>query len=283
MQVRYTAIYKPTDTKLERLLTGYHASSCKGEVIQKKKQWHYKDAASRLLVDILHYIEFTREERLPKFMASTDRLAHWVNGYPRFAGQIELIPETAIFRRFGGLNAQNLLYLQAELAALEEQLHQQQIQDSRSGHPGKSNYAFSWYRLSTSEDDNDQRQLRLVYRIRETLKLYSTYESSEMECISLRKQTRHLYSSLRSSHIRSLISGTCELCRIPCSTWEFTCMGLMELYGDLSRSLRATLPISSLSAPDVKRIRSRVGWWKKPLGSLPAASFSKSPQGNKAP
>lgn len=108
-------------------------------------------------------------------MALTDPLAIRVNGYPKVAGQIELLPETAIFRRFGGLNAQNLLYYQAELAGLEEELHRQQLQDSCSGHSGKANYAFSWYHLSRSDGDNEKRQLQLVYRIRETLRLYSRY------------------------------------------------------------------------------------------------------------
>ncbi|KAF2690764.1 hypothetical protein K458DRAFT_473865 [Lentithecium fluviatile CBS 122367] len=66
-------------------------------------------------------------------MASNDPLADRVKGYPKRAGQIELRPEVAIFRRFGALNAENLL----------------------------------------SKGTGDQHQLQLVYRIRETLKLYN--------------------------------------------------------------------------------------------------------------
>jgi hypothetical protein len=106
-------------------------------------------------------------------MASTDPLADRVKGYPKLAGQIELRPEVAIFRRFGALNAENLLYFQAELSVLERDLQAQQLADSRSGHPRKSRYALSWYQLSTSKYNGDERQLWLVYKIRETLKLYS--------------------------------------------------------------------------------------------------------------
>lgn len=105
--------------------------------------------------------------------------AEKVNGYPKLAREIELRPEFAIFRRFGGLNAMNLLYLQAELALLEESLQEQQKADSESGHSRKTKYARSWYQLSSSEEDGDTKQLVLVYKIRETLKQYSTYLQRE--------------------------------------------------------------------------------------------------------
>ena len=107
-------------------------------------------------------------------MAPNVSLADRVKGYPKLAGQIELRPELAIFRRFGSLNAENLLYLQAELSLLEDDLQRQQLEDNRSGHPRKGRYALSWYELSTSIHNGDQRQLELIYRIRETLKQYST-------------------------------------------------------------------------------------------------------------
>jgi hypothetical protein len=40
------------------------------------------------------------------------------NGYTKLAIQMGQYSEMAIFRRFGALNAQNLLYLQAELVQL---------------------------------------------------------------------------------------------------------------------------------------------------------------------
>lgn len=113
-------------------------------------------------------------------MASRDPLADRVKGYPKLAGQIELRPETAIFRRFGALNAENLLYFQAELVLLESALRQQQLADSLSSHPRRSKYALNWYQLSTSQGDGDAQQLHLVFRIRETLRQYSTYLAYEV-------------------------------------------------------------------------------------------------------
>jgi hypothetical protein len=71
-------------------------------------------------------------------MPSGVRFADRIVGYPSLAGQIELRPETAIFRRFGSLNAENLLYLQAELTSLERELQLQQLGDHLSGNGGRS-------------------------------------------------------------------------------------------------------------------------------------------------
>ncbi|KAJ4294547.1 hypothetical protein N0V90_008238 [Kalmusia sp. IMI 367209] len=106
-------------------------------------------------------------------MASNKPLARKVRGYPKFAGQIELRPEFAIFRRFGALNAENLLYLQAELVLLERSLGEQQKADSESSHQRKSKYALNWYQLSNSEEHGDTKQLDLVLKIRKTLKEYN--------------------------------------------------------------------------------------------------------------
>jgi len=114
-------------------------------------------------------------------MAADIPLAEKVRGYPKLAGQMGLRPEVAIFRRFGALNAENLLYFQAELALLERDLQEQQREDSRSKHPRKCRYALSWYELSTSEHNGDQRQLQLVYRIRQTLKQYSRFAPREVD------------------------------------------------------------------------------------------------------
>jgi hypothetical protein len=43
-------------------------------------------------------------------------------GYAQLASLMGAHPEVAVFRRFGALNAQNLLYLQAELTHLELEL-----------------------------------------------------------------------------------------------------------------------------------------------------------------
>jgi hypothetical protein len=109
-------------------------------------------------------------------MASRDPFPHIVKGYPKLAAKMEIQPEASIYRRFGALNAQNLLYFQAELTFLERQLREQQWQDHQDQNTGsKSLYAVNWYRLDDSEVDGDTDQLELVLRIRERLKEYSKY------------------------------------------------------------------------------------------------------------
>jgi hypothetical protein len=106
-------------------------------------------------------------------MNPSDSLQHLVVGHPKIAGQMSTQPETAIFRRFGELNARNLLYLQAELAYLEKKLSEYEIADNRDPVGEKSNYAVSWYWLAHSKDDGDTKQLDIVLKIRSRLKEYS--------------------------------------------------------------------------------------------------------------
>lgn len=106
-------------------------------------------------------------------MASNDPLRHLVIGYPKLAGQMEIQPETAIFRRFGALNARNLLYLQAEIMTLEKQLCEREVMDNGDEKGMKSQYALDWFWLSQSADDGDIEQLRLILKIRELLKEYN--------------------------------------------------------------------------------------------------------------
>lgn len=94
-------------------------------------------------------------------------------GYPRLGARMGLIPEVAIYRRFGDLNAQNLLYLQAEITHLQRQLRALEVADNQNSHGRKSQYAVNWYWLSQSADDGDQEQWNMVRRIRKKLRTYS--------------------------------------------------------------------------------------------------------------
>ncbi|GME65638.1 uncharacterized protein LTHEOB_8511 [Neofusicoccum parvum] len=85
------------------------------------------------------------------------------------------MPETAIFRRFGFLNAQNLLYMQAELVILEKHLRRVQAEDAESGSEVRSQYAEDWFYLSTATNDeggNDE-QWELMKEIRGKLREYN--------------------------------------------------------------------------------------------------------------
>jgi hypothetical protein len=108
-------------------------------------------------------------------MAPRKPLERKIRGYPKLAGKIGLQPELALFRRFGALNTENLLYLQAELVLLEKALEDQQQVDSQSNHLRKAKYALNWYQLKHSAEHGDTVQLDLVLKIRKVLKQYSIH------------------------------------------------------------------------------------------------------------
>ncbi|KAF2643692.1 hypothetical protein P280DRAFT_537296 [Massarina eburnea CBS 473.64] len=102
-----------------------------------------------------------------------DPFAHNAKGYAKLAAQMGQLPETAIFRRFGALNARNLLYLQSELTSLEEALEKAEDIDSKNGKGEKDKYAADYYWLQMSEHDGDTYQLKLMMKIRSLLKEYN--------------------------------------------------------------------------------------------------------------
>jgi hypothetical protein len=96
-----------------------------------------------------------------------------VSGYPSLGFEMGRNPETAILRRFGALNVQNTLYLQAEIMSLEKQLREKEEEDARSTNPKKSKYARDWFWLNRSVDDDDDEQWQLVLSLRQKLTEYS--------------------------------------------------------------------------------------------------------------
>jgi hypothetical protein len=110
-------------------------------------------------------------------MRTFDPFREIVIGYPKLAAKIEILPEAAIYRRFGALNAQNLLYYQAELTYLEQDLRTQQRKDHGDKTGYGNSYATNWTWLRDSKLDGNGRQLELVLEIREKLAKYSESES----------------------------------------------------------------------------------------------------------
>jgi hypothetical protein len=100
-----------------------------------------------------------------------------LEGYPKLSRLMASYPEAAIFRRFGALNAEKLLYLQAELQDLEIALRKQQKEDLASNRRDRILYSRDWWTLKESgaaeaEEGNDGRQWELVLKIRKKLKEY---------------------------------------------------------------------------------------------------------------
>ena len=110
-----------------------------------------------------------------------------MEGYAKLGSLMGAHSEFAIVRRFGSLNAENLLYLQAELVSLEHDLRIAQAEDNHSNHPDRARYSRDWYSLSRSINANDdlgpsesrpkdrgrEKQWKIILQIREKLKDYS--------------------------------------------------------------------------------------------------------------
>lgn len=94
--------------------------------------------------------------------------------YPRLSEFMSLWPEVAIFRRFGALNAQNLLFLQAEIAHLEQELkiireREEKWEDERGLLAQRS-----WFELSQATEDGEYcPQWVVIQDIRSKLSEYS--------------------------------------------------------------------------------------------------------------
>jgi hypothetical protein len=97
------------------------------------------------------------------------------HGYDRLASFMGFYLEAAIFRRFATLNAKNILYLQAELFALEQELEKAAKADTQSLSNNRQRYAREWHALSHAEEqqDGNPRQWEIFLRIRRVLSAYS--------------------------------------------------------------------------------------------------------------
>jgi hypothetical protein len=98
-------------------------------------------------------------------------------GYPALSTVMGPYPGLSMFKRFGELNARNLLYMQAEIIDLEQQLHIISGMDQSSTDEAHKKYATNALALRRSGKQGDGRQWRIVLEIREKLKEYSEYDS----------------------------------------------------------------------------------------------------------
>ena len=102
-----------------------------------------------------------------------------ITGYEKIALTMSKHDDLSIFRRFNTLNAQNLLYLQAELHILEWEFQEQLAKDLTSTEEERKYYAFDWktldrvYQESTDKSTDVNAQMRLILKIREKIKEYS--------------------------------------------------------------------------------------------------------------
>lgn len=84
-------------------------------------------------------------------------------------------PKLAIFRRFGNLSAQNLIYLHAEPVHLEKELCGIEISDGEPQLGHSSSYAQGWYWLTKSASEEDSDQILIIHEIHTKLKGYNQF------------------------------------------------------------------------------------------------------------
>ena len=93
-----------------------------------------------------------------------------MEGYAKIASRIAAHPDLGIYRRFAALNAQNILYLQAELHGLEHELKLYATEDAAASSDGAPKlYSRDWQTLAESTND-DRRQWNTMCRIQTKLK-----------------------------------------------------------------------------------------------------------------
>lgn len=111
-----------------------------------------------------------------------------MDGYPRVAHLMSKYEEFAILKRFKALNYQDLLYRQAEITYLQEDLEKLAERDATD--PARQFYTKDWWALAHTESKKaGGEQWRKVQQIRKKLDDYSTtYENSTGMGISLTRE-----------------------------------------------------------------------------------------------
>lgn len=94
-------------------------------------------------------------------------------GYAKVAHLMSRHNEYGIFRSFSILNLQNLLYMQAEIIHLEQDLKEIVQIDRSSNDPVRSIQERHWQLLSDSQEDGHNSHWRKMQEIRVKLKEYS--------------------------------------------------------------------------------------------------------------
>ena len=109
--------------------------------------------------------------------ATTSRPAR-LKGYPSFAQFIARDSDAAIYRKYSHLSARNLLYLQSDLHALEEQLQQLDREDAKHiDNENAQNIARKWEMYSDTENARASQHRLLQEKIKTRIKEYRKYRT----------------------------------------------------------------------------------------------------------
>ncbi|CAG8952789.1 hypothetical protein HYFRA_00009034 [Hymenoscyphus fraxineus] len=159
----------------------------------------------------------------------------YLEGFAEFSHYIGSDETLSVYRRFGTLAARNILYLQAELQFLEDELKRLDEQDRKDISKGSNMVeknaidaaARMWEAFSDQSDRGNERQskkMRIILRIREVMRMYE-------KAILRRSQVQ----ALNSPSTKTLLAFTNWFrSRVPFRASSFTLLDdekdLMSLY-----------------------------------------------------
>lgn len=103
-----------------------------------------------------------------------------MEGYAKIAKFMSKHPESAQVARFSDLNLQNILYLQAEIFGLREDLRRREERNQNASSEDLKSASLDWYTLSnvSDHDDPSETQWAKFLKLRQLLSQYSMYESN---------------------------------------------------------------------------------------------------------
>ena len=167
-------------------------------------------------------VHSTRDDRRSQSSTSSSSSPKAKKSDYNYRALAELVgrqPGLAVFRRFSSLNAKNLLYLQAEIADLEQQLGDCEKKDLESDDTDQSQFLWSVAELKKSNGEQWQKILELRIKLKEYSKslallcfAFAQKPSSNMRC---RRFTSPAESALRSTRSGSPRSVAAQRMALP--------------------------------------------------------------------
>lgn len=140
-----------------------------------------------------------------------------IHGYEEVAQFMSAHDEFAILRRFRALNMKNLLYLQAEILHLEEDLSDLATRDAEL--PGRRYHGRDWWSLANGQDEGDREQWAKVLHLRETLATYNDAVLKQAQFTRLEDPSRHDLDLVRDWLQRPSM-GNFPLLGLDRKTWD---------------------------------------------------------------
>lgn len=139
------------------------------------------------------------------------------DGYGKVAELMSTHDEFAVLRRFKHLNMKSLLYLQAEIAHLEEDLGE--LAEQGSENPELRYHGRDWWSLANGDDKSSQEHWHKVLQLRDKLELYNDAVLKQARLARLDKPSRHELRFLRTWMERPRM-GNFPLLGMDRRTWD---------------------------------------------------------------